>query len=649
MKKETKFSVFLNSVGGALIVLLCVVLFNIISAQFKIKADMTEGNLHTLSEGTEKILKQLMEDRGADADASPLEIRLYITNDKGVPVFVSQHRKRIEDLLEQYESYAGSSLVLTKINPRLDTNEEDAAISDGIRKLRGPANNHFYVGMAISYLDSTETLPFLDPNPSKAATLEYDISRAIKNVLQFKEDRQTVGIMSSLNVWGGPDPSNPMAMMNRNAPQQPAWIFLQSLQQDFTVERVEPTATEIPTSVDILMVIHPKNVAQATEYALDQFVLRGGKLIAFVDPMALRDEGNNQNPQMRIPGMGGASNLTRLFTKWGVPFDGTKVVADYNYKIGPRDPVSGGRLMPAYLTLGQEALNENEIITENLRAIRLPFAGSFDTSKVATGLTVTELMSSSEQAKLVDGMSSQFNGQQIMDTFLTGEEGKPADLKKYTMALRLSGKFTTAFPDGKPGGDASEEGEEKTETGTHLTESTEDNHVCLIGDSDILSDEHFLLQSQFGRAQISFNIPFIQNTVDYFGDSTLISIRSRSHDRPFTTIQKLEKDAQERFETKHKELQKKQQDILQEKTTLQSTGEGSNQFTLSIDPEALKEVQEREIEIRKELRKTRNQLRAEVDFITLIIKVANIGIMPLVVVIFGIGFFILKHKKTAAH
>ena len=648
MKKETKFSVFLNSVGGALIVLLCVVFFNIITTQFKIKADMTEGNLHTLSEGTEKILDQLNADRGDDAEASPLEIRLYITNDKGVPVFVNQHRKRIEDLLEQYESYAGSSLELTKINPRLDTDEEDAAISDGIRKLRGPANNHFYVGMAISYLDSTETLPFLDPNPSKAATLEYDISRAIKNVLQFKEDRQTVGIMSSLNVWGGPDPSNSMAMMNRNAPQQPAWMFLQTLQQDYIVERIEPTTTEIPANVDVLMVIHPKNVAEATEYALDQFVLRGGKLIAFVDPMALRDEGNNQNPQMRIPGMGGASNLTRLFTKWGVPFDGTKVVADYNYKLDPS--ASGGRQMPAYLTLGQDALNKNEIATLKLQNIRLPFAGSFDTSKVATGLTATELMFSSEQAKLVDGMSSQFNGQQIMDTFLTGEDGKPADLKKHTMALQLSGKFTTAFPNGKPGADSSAEGEEKPETGTHLTESAEDNHVCLIGDTDILANEHSVTSSPFGGMQvISQNIPFIQNLVDLFVDPTLISIRSRSHDRPFTTIQKLEKDAQERFEKRHKELTDKQQEILQKKTTLQSTGEGSNQFTLSIDPKALKEIQEQEIQIRKELRATRNQLRAEVDLITLIIKIANIGIMPLLVILFGIVFFVLKRKKTAAH
>jgi len=437
-----------------------------------------------------------------------------------------------------------------------------------------------------------------------------------------------------------------MAMMNRNAPQQPPWIFLRQLQQDFNVERIEPAASEIPANVDVLMVIHPKNVSEATEYALDQYVLRGGKLIVFVDPMALRDEGNNQNPQMRIPGMGGASNLTRLFAKWGVPFEGTKVVADYEYKVSQDDFISRGRAMPAYLTLGKAALNTDEIVTQDLRVIRLPYAGSFDTSKVATGLTVTKLMSSSEQAKLVDGMSSQFNGEQIMNTFLTGEEGKPADLKQFTMGLRLSGKFTTAFPDGKPGASATPEGEEKTEAGTHLTESAEDNYVCLIGDSDILSDEHYFLP-QIG--QISHNIMFVQNVVDYFGDSTLISIRSRNHDRPFTTIKKMEKDAQKRFEDRHEELQKEQKEIIKKKTTLESAGEGSDLFTLSIDPEALKEVQEREVEIRKELRKSRNQLRAEVDFIIWILKIVNIGTMPLLVIIFGIVFFIFKRTKTAAH
>ena len=644
MKKETKFSIFLNSVGGALVILLCVVVFNLISSQLKFKADLTEGNLYTLSDGSKKLLDELANERDGDSESSALEIRFYLTKgEKGVPVFVNDHGKRIEDLLDQYKDYAGSNLELKKINPRRDTDEEELAVNDGIQLL----NNAFYVGMAVSYLDTTEVVPFFDP--SKSPTLEYDISRAIKNVLKLKEDRQTVGVMSSLNVWGGPDPSNPMAMMNRGAPQQPAWYFIRQLQQDLNVERIEATATEIPEDVDVLMVIHPKNVSEATEYALDQFVLSGRKLIVFVDPMALKDEGNNQNPQMRIPGMGGASNLTRLFSKWGVTFEGTKVVADFNYRLTQRDPLSRGRIQPAYLALNKNALNSEEVVTRDLGTIRLPYVGSFDTSKLATGLKATELISSSEQAKLVDGMSSQFNGAKVMDSFLTGsEDGKPVGTKKYTLALKLSGKFTTAFPDGKPNSgetDNEEDKKEIEEESTQIKETDNENHVCLIGDTDLLSDEHFLVQQRF---IISENIAFIQNLVDHFGDGTLINIRSRNQNRPFTTIMDLERDAQSKFEGKLKKLEAEQQAILQEKTKMESTGEGSNQFTLSIDPEALKDIQKKELEKRKQIREIRKELRAEIDMIQLWIKLANIGIMPIIVIILGIIFFVSKRKKTAA-
>ena len=644
MKKETKFSIFLNSVGGALVILLCVVVFNLISSQLKFKADLTEGNLYTLSDGSKKLLDELANERDGDSESSALEIRFYLTKgEKGVPVFVNDHGKRIEDLLDQYKDYAGSNLELKKINPRRDTDEEELAVNDGIQLL----NNAFYVGMAVSYLDTTEVVPFFDP--SKSPTLEYDISRAIKNVLKLKEDRQTVGVMSSLNVWGGPDPSNPMAMMNRGAPQQPAWYFIRQLQQDLNVERIEATATEIPEDVDVLMVIHPKNVSEATEYALDQFVLSGRKLIVFVDPMALKDEGNNQNPQMRIPGMGGASNLTRLFSKWGVTFEGTKVVADFNYRLTQRDPLSRGRIQPAYLALNKNALNSEEVVTRDLGTIRLPYVGSFDTSKLATGLKATELISSSEQAKLVDGMSSQFNGAKVMDSFLTGsEDGKPVGTKKFTLALKLSGKFTTAFPEGKPNSgetDNEEDKKEKEDESTQIKETDNENHVCLIGDTDLLSDEHFLVQQRF---VISENIAFIQNLVDHFGDGTLINIRSRNQNRPFTTIMDLERDAQSKFEGKLKKLEAEQQAILQEKTKMESTGEGSNQFTLSIDPEALKDIQKKELEKRKQIREIRKELRAEIDMIQLWIKLANIGIMPIIVIILGIIFFVSKRKKTAA-
>ena len=643
MKKETKFAVFLNSVGGALVILLCVIAFNIISAQFKMKADLTEGNLFTLSKGSKELLDGLAKEREGDDESSPLEIRFYLTRgEKGVPVVVNEHGTRVADLLDQYKAYAGGNLELTKVNPRRDTDAEELAVNDGIRLL----NNAFYIGMAISYLDSTEVIPVLDP--TRATNLEYDISRAIKNVLKLKDDQETIGVMSGLNVWGGPDPTNPMAMMNRGQ-QQPPWYFLQQLQRDFNVERIETAATEIPATVKVLLVIHPKNVSEATEYAIDQFVLRGGKLIAFVDPLAQRDDSGQQNPQMRIPGLGGGSNLNRLFTKWGVPFNNTQVVADFNYRLNPRDPIAQGRLQPAYLALNRNALNPEEIVTRDLGTLRLPYAGSFDTSNVATGLKVTELITSSEQAKLVDGMSSQFNGDKIMDSFLTGsEDGKPVSTKKHTLALKLGGKFTTAFPNGKPAiedAGSSKPGATKPASTEHLTESKEDNFVCLIGDTDILVDDHFILQQRF---LISENITFVQNLVDHFGDDTLINIRSRNQNRPFTTIVNLEKEAQEKFEDKLKKLEAEQQTILQEKTKLESTGEGSNQFTLRIDPKALKEIQAKELEKRKQIREIRKQLRAEIDLIQLKIKLANIGLMPLLVIIFGIAFFIRKSKKTAA-
>lgn len=642
MKKETKFAVFLNSVGGALIILMCVIAFNIISAQFKKKADLTEGNLFTLSTGSEELLDGLAKERKGDDESSPLEIRFYVTRgEKGVPVVVNEHGTRVEDLLDQYKAYAGSNLELQKINPRRDTDAEELAVNDGIRLL----NNAFYIGMAVSYLDSTEVIPVLDP--SRATNLEYDISRAIKNVLKLKEDREVVGVMSSLNVWGGADPTNPMAMMNRGQ-QQPPWYFLQQLQRDFNVERIEPAATEIPATVNVLLLIHPKNVSKATEYALDQFVLRGGKLIAFVDPLAQRDDSGQQNPQMRIPGMGGGSNLNRLFSKWGVPFDNSQVVADFNYRLNPRDPIAQGRMQPAYLALNRNALNSSEVVTRDLGTLRLPYAGSFDISNIATGLKVTELITSSEQAKLVDGMSSQFNGDKIMDSFLTGsEDGKPVGTKKHILALKLGGKFTTAFPDGKPSAEDTDSSnpDAKPESTEHLTESTEDNFVCLIGDTDILVDDHFLLQQRF---LISENITFVQNLVDHFGDDTLINIRSRNQNRPFTTIVDLEKEAQKKFEDKLKKLEAEQQAILQEKTKLESTGEGSNQFTLRIDPEALKEIQAKELDKRKQIREIRKQLRSEIDLIQLKIKLANIGLMPMLVILFGIGFFIRKRKKTAA-
>ncbi len=196
MKKERKIDVFMHSVGGVAIVLTCIVLFNIVSSNFKQRLDLTEGNVFTLSEGTRSILQNLADDRGGDSDSAKLKIRFYRTKgNNDVPVTLSSFAQRVEDLLDQYKEIAGNNLDLEKINPSPDTDEEDLAVKDGISQINGV----FYLGMSISYLDSVETVAAIDPRRERS--LEYDISRRITKVLNPK--KTVVGVMSSLNVWGG--------------------------------------------------------------------------------------------------------------------------------------------------------------------------------------------------------------------------------------------------------------------------------------------------------------------------------------------------------------------------------------------------------------------------------------------------------------
>ena len=183
MKKESKLDILLHGVGGAAVVFTCVVLFNIVSAQVKFRADFTEGKVFTLSEGTRNILKDLDQDRGDDSESAKLKIRFFRTKgNNDVPIMLSSFAQRVEDLLDQYKETAGSNLELEKINPSPDTDEEDLAVKDGISSIQGT----FYLGMSISYLDSVETLPSLDPRRER--NLEYDISRRITKVLKPKKN-----------------------------------------------------------------------------------------------------------------------------------------------------------------------------------------------------------------------------------------------------------------------------------------------------------------------------------------------------------------------------------------------------------------------------------------------------------------------------
>jgi len=440
-------------------------------------------------------------------------------------------------------------------------------------------------------------------------------------------------------------------MMNRGQ-QQPAWVFVQQLRQDYDVQQIEPAATEIDKTVDVLLVIHPKSLSEQTEYALDQFVLRGGRLIAFVDPLATRDDSGNQNPQMRIPGLGGGSNLGKLFKAWNVTFDSSQVVADLKYLL-PANMTPSRKPLPSFLLLDKNALSDKSILTSQINTLHLPFVGHFKRTDDADELVSETLIESSGKSKLVDGMSSQFNGQDIVDKF-----GSPSGTK-HIIAMRLEGKFRTAFPDGKPAVAEGDDKAEKTKVdskGDHLSESTDNNAVLLVGDTDLLVNDYSVRVQRtiFGNQvqMINGNLAFVQNAVEIMGgDSNLITVRSREdQNRPFERINEMQEEATKNFDDQLKRAREKLESIVAEKSKMeQNNNQGENQvLTIKINQEDLKQIRKQEAAAQRQIRQIRKDLRKDIDRLQLRLQLANVGVIPLLIIISGIVFFFIKRRKTAA-
>ncbi|HTL25470.1 MAG TPA: GldG family protein, partial [Burkholderiales bacterium] len=258
-----KYEHFLYSAIGLVALFLALIAFNYLASTAPVRADLTEGRLYTLSDGTKKILQRL--------DA-PVKLRLYLSQGESVPVQLRSYAQRVEDLVHEFKSVAGSNLVIEKYNPLPDSEEEDAAQLDGIEPQQLMSGEQFYLGLAVNRLERKQTIPTL--NPARERLLEYDLARAIARV--GIAEQPTIGLMSALPVLG--ERFNPMTRQSSEP-----WVLATELKRDFNVRTVNMTATSIDPDLKVLLVIHPRDIAEATEYALDQFVLRGGKLIVFVD------------------------------------------------------------------------------------------------------------------------------------------------------------------------------------------------------------------------------------------------------------------------------------------------------------------------------------------------------------------------------
>ncbi|MBC8002181.1 MAG: Gldg family protein [Opitutaceae bacterium] len=623
--KNKQFESVLYSAGGVVALFVILIAFNFIAGGVKQRVDLTAEKAFTLSAGTRAILSKL---------DTPVKVRLYVTQDAAaMPVGLKNYAQRVEDTLDEYRQLARGKLIVEKFDPKPDSDAEDSARLDGVEGQMISPTEKVYLGLAVSQLDSKVALPALSPEREKL--LEYDLSRAIAKVGTL--EKPVVGVMSGLPIFG--QRMNPMMAQMGQRGSEP-WVFVGELKNDFNVKQVEITADKIEDDIKVLVLVHPKGISDATQFAIDQFILRGGKLIAFLDPSAYFDQQPGANPMMAANNPG--STLDKLLKAWGLEFDTAKVVADMTYMSRTQSGMA-----PAVLSLNSEAAAD-DIVTAQIDSLLIPFAGVF-TGTPATGLKETVLLKTSAKSQMVDRFMAQMGGEQIANEF-------KASGKEFAIAVRLEGKFKTAFPDGKPQA-APEPGEtNKIETAeATLKESKADNAVILFGDADLLNDAVSVeIQNFFGQRIVvprNGNINLVQNAVEQMaGDSNLISIRSRaSMNRPFIRVKQMEASARESYQAQIKTLEDEQRETQQRLNELQASKDKSQRMIMS--PEQQKELEnfrKKQAETAKQLKDLRKNLRRDIDALENKIKWFNILGMPLCVAVLGIAVAVVKKRRTSA-
>jgi ABC-type uncharacterized transport system involved in gliding motility auxiliary subunit len=629
--KSKPLETLLYSTGGIVALLAVLVVFNFIVSAFNLRADLTEGDVYTLSPGTRSILGKL---------EAPVKLRLYYTQGgEAVPVGLKTFAKRVEDLLDEYRTAGRGKVIVEKFNPEPDSDAEESAQLDGIDGQTTNTGEKFYLGLSISFLDQKAAIPVLAPDRERL--LEYDITRGIAQVGEAK--KPVVGVMSALPVLG-----RSLDPIRKQQPTE-AWVVMQELKKIFDVREIRLDAPRIDDDIKVLLVIHPRNLAEETEYAIDQFVLRGGKLIAFVDPYAYFD----QQPDLQNPFGGnqaGSSTFYNLFKAWGIDVDMGKVIADLTYASG-----SGPRLLPTLLQLNTPALNMDDVVTGQVGTLLIPFGGAFK-GKPAEGLTQTVLAHTSRNAMPVDLIIATLSGEPSTRGFQPTNEEMP-------LAIRLTGKFHSAFPEGKPqpyGAPRADKkkGETKKDepkAEPQLKQSAEENSVVLVADVDLLSDGAAVeIQEVFGQRVAvprNGNLALALGLVEHFsGDSALIGLRSRAtFSKPLTVIREIEAQAQQQYLGKIKELEDNLNQTQENLQKLQK-GKGGATSTAILTSEQQAELdnfRKKAVETRRDLKELRKNLRVETDALEFWTKVINIGLVPLLVALTGLALA-LRRRRAAA-
>jgi ABC-type uncharacterized transport system involved in gliding motility auxiliary subunit len=632
--KQKNFETVIYSSMGILAMAVVMVAFYIVSGAFKVRVDITEDKAHTLSPGTRRIIAKL---------EAPVTLRYYCTQaDNAVPPTLRTYAQHVEDVLAEFKQAGQGKIIIQKLDPKPDSDAEDSARLNGIEgRATGPfGSSKIYLGIVVSVFDQKFALPWLAPERERL--LEYDISRAISRV--ETPAPPVVGIMSALQVFG--EQYNPMTMSREDKPKDP-WVFVTELKKDFTVKSVPLNAAKIDDQIKVLVVMHPRGISAGTQYAIDQFLMRGGKLLAFLDPHAYFDESHDM-PNQKFSVVGelayGQSSLDQLLPAWGLSMDIDKVIADTSF--GSRNQKTGD-MMPTMLTVTRAGIDQNDVVTSQIDNLLIPFGGAF-IGKPAAGLKETVLVRCTPNSQLVDTLASTAAAEQILRDF-------KSEKTSYALAVHLTGKFKSAFPGGPPV-DKNVPAADNAAS-AQLRESTGNAEVVLMCDTDMLNDKACVrVQTYMGHRMvqpINGNLNFVQSAVEQLsGDDDLISARSRaSMNHPFTRLRDMEASAGKQSEEKIRVLEIKKRDMEKKISELQTHKEGGQEQQLILSPEQQKELDDylkTRSEVNKELKLVHRNLTKDTEALEFCTKVINIGAMPVFVAASGLVLAIVKSRRKTA-
>jgi ABC-type uncharacterized transport system involved in gliding motility auxiliary subunit len=609
----------LNSAPIKLILLaISFLLLTLISQQFfsSARLDLSEGGMYTLSDGAENIVSSIEE---------PVTLSLYFSDAvsrdlTGLRAYATQ----VKDLLREFELAAPGKINLEIIDPEPFSEEEDQAAAYGLQGIPINGGDDLYFGLVgTNAQNDVEVIAFLQPD--KEEFLEYDISKLL-HALSVQE-KPRVGILSSLPVHSELDMQTFQTM--------PAWVIIEQLEQLYVTQKIAIEADVLPEDIELLLLIHPKGMSDSMLYAIDQFVMNGGRLIAFLDPLAEQEQ-LGTNPMMATQPSAG-SDLNALTRGWGVTLREDQVVLDAQAALS----VAGlnGQAVRHLGIIGLDSSHfvSSDVTTASLETINLSSVGVFDIDPNSS-INITTILSSSDYASTTDAIRIQTltDPQELLNEFSATSE-------RYSFAVKISGPAQTAFPD------------RVNESADVIVSSVENINVMLVADTDLLSDRMWVqVQSFFGQSVVTpwaNNGDFVINAVDNLvGSNDLIGIRSKGKfSRPFNVVLNLRRDAEASYLTSANDLQAQLEATEAKLTALENpTDAGAG---LSVTPEqqaALVQFQDEKLRIRKELREVRHQLEKDIQALGSTLKFINIIMMPLLIVAFMLFLNLVRTSRRSA-